>query len=195
MNVLSGRILAVNEREAARYMGYMGGATPQGEVAALFEKCSAAALAAQSPKAVYEVYPLTFKEDGADLGFVFTRSRDLRKYLSGCSRVAVFAATLGAGIDRLVAAYSRLSASSAVVMQAIGSAMAEQWCDEVHAKLRSEYGGLSARFSPGFGDAPLAMQRDIFAALQVTKNTGVTLTEDCFMLPSKSVTAFVGIKQ
>ena len=191
MNVLSGRISAVNEREAARYMGYMGGTTPQGEVAALFEKCSAAALAAQSPKAVYEVYPLTFREDGADLGFTFTHSRDLRKYLSGCSRVAVFAATLGAGIDRLAAAYSRLSASSAVVMQA---AMAEQWCDEVHAKLRFEYGGLSARFSPGFGDTPLTMQRDIFAALQVTKNTGVTLTEDCFMLPSKSVTALVGIK-
>ena len=91
-------------------------------------------------------------------------------------------------------ARERVSPSRAAIVQALGSALAEQWCNRVHARIRGEYAALSARFSPGYGDFPLAIQRDVFAALHVTKNIGVTLSEELFMTPSKSVTAIVGIK-
>ena len=106
----------------------------------------------------------------------------------------LFPATVGAGVDRLIAIYNRLSPARAAVLQAMGAAAVEQWCDELNARITEEYGPSRPRFSCGYGDLPLSLQRSIFPALNVTKNIGVTLTEGDLMMPSKSVTAIVGIK-
>ena len=52
---------------------------------------------------------------------------------------------------------------------------------------------LKPRFSPGYGDLPLEMQRDIFRVLDCSRKIGLTLNESLLMSPSKSVTAIVGI--
>lgn len=96
-------------------------------------------------------------------------------------------------IARLIAKYNRLSAARAAALQALGAAAAEQWCDKVNARIVLEYGAARPRFSCGYGDLPLKLQREIFPALQVTKNIGVTLTDGDLMIPEKSVTAIVGI--
>jgi cobalamin-dependent methionine synthase I len=76
----------------------------------------------------------------------------------------------------------------------MGAALIEQWCDIIHKDFKEQYGANKNRFSCGYGDLPLELQRDIFAALNVTKNIGVTLSDNCFMTPTKSVTAIIGIK-
>lgn len=193
MTVLTDRFDRIDRREALRYLGYTRSADISG-VSALLDECEREVLAVQDLKAVYALFGV-FESDGTiDLGFANTDSRDLAKYLSGCSRIALFAATAGAGIDRLIARYNRISPSRAAVVQALGAALVEEWCDRVHSKLMAQYGAIKARFSCGFGDLPLTLQRDIFAALDVTKKIGVTLSDDCFMTPTKSVTAIVGIK-
>ena len=53
---------------------------------------------------------------------------------------------------------------------------------------------LRPRFSPGYGDLPLEMQKDIFSLLGCPSNVGITLNESLIMSPSKSVTAIVGIE-
>jgi cobalamin-dependent methionine synthase I len=52
---------------------------------------------------------------------------------------------------------------------------------------------LTQRFSAGYGDLPLELQRDIFGALDCQRKIGVTLNESLLMSPSKSVSAIVGI--
>jgi len=52
---------------------------------------------------------------------------------------------------------------------------------------------LRPRFSPGYGDLPLAIQPELFRVLEVQKNTGITLTESLLMMPTKSVTALIGV--
>jgi cobalamin-dependent methionine synthase I len=121
-------------------------------------------------------------------------SNALKKNLEGCKKIVLFAATAGAGIDRLILKYNKLSPSRAVVIQAMGAALIEQWCDIIHEGFRKEYGANVSRFSCGYGDLPLTLQRDIFTALNVNKNIGVALSDNCFMTPSKSVTAIIGIK-
>ena len=78
-------------------------------------------------------------------------------------------------------------------MQALVAAAVEQCVDGVNGIISSEYGPSRPRFSCGYGDLPLSLQREIFPALQVTKNIGVTLTDGDLMMPTKSVTAIVGI--
>ena len=48
------------------------------------------------------------------------------------------------------------------------------------------------RFSPGYGDLPLALQREVFAALDCPRRIGLTLSDSLLMSPTKSVTALIG---
>lgn len=184
----------VDRAETLRYLGYGAKGAPTEETLALLGECEKLILSAQDLKAVYDVYNVKADGDFLDLGFAQIKSHSLSLNLKGCSRVALFAATAGAGVDRLIVRYTKISPARAAVLQAMGAALIESWCDEICARLRRSYNTNPSRFSCGFGDCDISLQRDIFAALSVTKRLGITLSADCFMTPTKSVTAMVGIK-
>ena len=80
------------------------------------------------------------------------------------------------------------------MMQAVGAERVEALCDAFCEQFRRENGvGLRPRFSPGYGDLPLAAQRELFALLDCPRKIGLTLNESLLMSPTKSVTAFAGI--
>ena len=139
------------------------------------------------------------KNDGkTSLGFAYSDSEDLKKNLEGCERIILFASTLGFKIDRLIEKYERLSPSKALVMQAIGSERAETLANCFNNNMINEYEKLGyklhPRFSPGYGDLELSLQKDIIRVLNATKNIGIVLDDSCLMMPSKSVTAIIGIE-
>ena len=53
---------------------------------------------------------------------------------------------------------------------------------------------LHSRFSPGYGDVQLEVQRHFFSLLPCTQRIGLTLTDSLVMAPEKSVTAFIGME-
>jgi cobalamin-dependent methionine synthase I len=85
----------------------------------------------------------------------------------------------------------------AYTYQAVGAAMAEAWCDEVNEKIVTEAKerGLFTRprFSPGYGDFPLEVQKDFEKILAMPKSIGVSLSESLLMTPTKSITAVIGL--
>ena len=120
-------------------------------------------------------------------------SAALSKNLQNAESVILFAATVGVGIDRLISRYTRLSPAKAAILQAFGAERVEALCDAFLKEYEEEAGvKLLPRFSPGYSDLPLEVQRDIFALLDVPKYIGVSLNDSLLMSPSKSVTAFVG---
>lgn len=125
------------------------------------------------------------------------RSRSLSRNLRGCENVYLMAATLGIGPDRLIARASVTHMSRAVILQAASAAMIEAWCDEVNQRIIKEAAaqGLYCRprFSPGYGDFRLEYQQDFAQILRMQKEIGVSLTESLLMMPSKSVTAVIGV--
>lgn len=191
---LEGQVEFIDRKETLRYLGYKASDVCEGEALSLIEECEREVLAVQKLRAVYGIYGIV-RGQSLDLGFAKVNSRALAINLEGCDKIILFAATAGAGIDRLIVKYSRISPAKAAVIQAMGAALVEQWCDEICRIFRDEYGANKSRFSCGFGDLPLSLQRDVFAALCVTKNLGITLSDDYFMTPTKSVTAIVGIKE
>ena len=126
-----------------------------------------------------------------------TASDSLRRNLAACDRIVVFAATLGLDIDRLIARYGARSPAKALMLQAIGAERIEALCDIFceHLRQEAEKEGLYPvpRFSPGYGDFPLDLQKDIFRVLDCPRKIGLTLNESLLMSPSKSVTAIVGL--
>ena len=126
-----------------------------------------------------------------DLELMKINSVSLAGNLSGCSQVVVFAASIGPGIDRLIKKYSRLDPVKALFFQAIGAERVEGVCDLFCSSYPDM---LRPRFSPGFGDLPLSVQPEVLRITNAAKNLSITLDDGFLMSPSKSVTAFFGIR-
>ncbi len=140
---------------------------------------------------------LKFTIDGnlCDFGSFSINSFALSRNLSEAKKVFLFIASVGHGIDRLIAKYSRTSPLNALLFNAIGTERVEALADSFVGWLEEKNAMKSTpRFSAGYGDLPLMLQKDIFSVLQPERQMGVFLSDSFIMSPSKSVTAFVGLK-
>lgn len=186
----------MREKEALRYLGFRGH-NADGQTERLIWECFHELDEAVRPRQIYREYPLRISGSQIDLSCFVTESGNLRKNLQDCSSVILFAATLGSQADILLHRYEALQMSKAVVMQAAAAAMLEEYCDQENRRLKEEYLQkgyyLRPRFSPGYGDFPLSCQPAIFAALELGKRIGITLTDSLLMVPTKSVTAVIGV--
>lgn len=186
----------VNRREIIRYMGAKELTDSQNDA---LDECLCEILPRLSYRVCSRRVYVTGDGKTLDLEFARTDSETLGKNLAGCDEAVIFAATVGLHMDRAIARYSRISPLKGLMMQAIGAERIESLCDAfnlaVRESVRSEGKYTRARFSPGYGDLPLKIQRDIFLALDCEKKIGLTLNESLLMSPSKSVTAIIGICQ
>ena len=187
----------INRREIWHYLG-IHGKDPDDETKSLTEDCISELMTKVSPRSFTREYPLSLPGgDVVDFTCFQTVSSSLRKYLDGCMRVILFAATLGDGADFLIRKYERIQMSRAAVLQAASAAMTETYCNTVNGQLSEQYAkenaALKSRFSPGYGDFALENQRFFMEALQMDRTVGIRLTEGFLMLPTKSVTAVIGV--
>lgn len=179
--------MGVDIDQIMRYAGCRGGDNASAELAA---QCVTEAEGCFSYKVCYSLLDCRICGDVCDFGVFSVRSKALSANLKGCERVALFAATVGIGIDRLIGKYSRLSPAKALFFQAIGAQQIEALCDTFCAEIEDN---SRPRFSPGYGDLPLNIQQDIFDILGCEKAIGLTLNSSLLMSPTKSVTAFLGL--
>lgn len=201
----------VDKREIYRYLGYQG-RVPDENVLREVDRCLEELREAVTPRFVYRQYPIerfftdkierpfSDEKPGTELLSIAgmkIQSRSLCRNLRDCKSAYLMAATLGIGPDRLIARASVAKMSRAVILQAAAAAMIEAWCDEVNQKIikEAEDQGLYCRprFSPGYGDFSLEYQKDFAQILRIQKEIGVSLTQSLLMMPSKSVTAVIGL--
>ena len=180
--------LSIDEREVLRYSSCP---EADAEVQELFDFCKAKALPVITPM----LCSTELDKESAEL---FLKSSDFARYAEKAEKIVLFAATIGVGIDRLIASSSVSSLAEAQMYQAIGAQQIESLCDLYCAELKEEYSlkgyHVRPRYSPGFGNLKLDVQSDIFRILDCSK-IGLSLTESLIMRPSKSVTAFVAVEK
>lgn len=190
--------LAIAPIERRAWLRYMGVGAPTKEVEELINACEREAGKCFDFRVCYRDFAIRIAKNEVDLGFARVKSTSLCQHLEGCDRILLLAATVGIGIDRLIAKYSRLSPARALCLQALGTERVESLCDAACVCLASEWetGGkrLTSRFSPGYGDLPLALQKDIFRVLDCPRQIGLSLNQSLLMTPTKSVTAIVGLR-
>ena len=191
-------------KEVARYLGYSRFVSPDQNVSDLLEKAAQEMLAVMKPQAVFEIFDLTENSvvsagsTTVTLRFadITLQSRDLGRNLAGCSKVALLAATIGPQVDALIRRHSSLDPVYASILQATGAMYIEELVDLVNSEIKkiAAAQGLKTkpRYSPGYGDVPLQVQKDFFRLLPCTR-IGLTLMDTLIMAPEKSVTAFVGL--
>ncbi|MBP5451311.1 MAG: hypothetical protein J6Y16_03645 [Treponema sp.] len=162
----------------------------QSAVQAVFEKMNC--------RSVYTKFPLELlADDQIMFAEKSLKSQNLSVNLKGCHSVYLFAATLGPEVDRLIQRESKINPARAVMMQASGAMYIEEFCgmlvDFLEKEEEKEGNSLKVRYSPGFGDVGLEVQKIFFELLECQKNLALTLNDTLIMSPEKSVTAFVGI--
>ena len=181
-----------NEREILRYCGVK---EIDERFSTILQACKKEAQEVISARVCYAVLPVKIDGETCDFGAFSLLSKHLSKNLQNAKKTVVFVATVGVGMDRLIAKYGKISPVKALCMQAIGSERAEALADEFCGALKEKFTGVLPRFSPGYGDLSLQTQKKIFNLLNPQKNIGVSLTDTLLMAPSKSVSAFVGIDE
>jgi hypothetical protein len=191
--------MEINKKETLRYLGYKGQEI-DATLLSLIDEASEELLHSISPKSVHQEFDCVVPDDGTVLlGPITIKSKHLAKNLTGCERAVLFAATIGSSADTLIKRYSITNLAKASVIQAAGAALIETFCDELEDSIRLDASKrgfyLRPRFSPGYGDLSLDIQRDFFYILECNKRIGLSLTDTCLMIPSKSVTAIIGLSR
>ena len=184
--------------EALRLLGISG--EPDEELEAELEESYEHLLRVSAPRITYKIFDIK-PEDGAIAisPALSLEGAALEELCRGCERAVLLAATLGAGVDRLIARRERESISRAVILDACASAEIERICDEaepsiIAGKVRNgEDIWLTMRFSPGYGGVSPEESVKIIEALGAGKSVGLSLTRSGMLVPTKSVTAVIGI--
>lgn len=189
------RIEHIRREEALRYLGWRGACEDERVLSQLLE-AEDLALREAEPAVVVRRFALgeSFALCGAD--FV-PAGKQVGALLENCSEAILLAATLGMQSERLLLRTQARSASLALILDAVLTAMIEQVCDEACHKiadsLRAQGLSLTPRFSPGYGDMPLEQTGKICAVLDASRQIGLSVSSSGLMIPRKSVTAIAGI--
>lgn len=164
---------------------------------------------AATPQGVYRIM---------DIGAMELPGTCIKKHLEGCHEIAVLAVTLGAGVERLIRMSQIRDMAEAVVLDSGASILADQLADELENRIcnedwntgcgtdwqesdnRSEAstqaaGGeiyFTGRYSPGYGDFPIEMQKEFISLLDAHRKIGLSVNESHILIPRKSVTAIMG---
>ena len=189
----TGQEIDCDKRQAYRFMGCKADVQSE-ELDRLYDECLELVKKEASLKAVWRKSAVSFEGDTVVFDFGRITSASLCKNLEGCKEAYVFSATVGMGIDRLLLKHKYLDSAKAMVLSAVGSSLAECWCDYINEKI-ADGKKTKPRFSPGYGGVELKHQREILDFLDAQKQLGITLTDSYFMIPVKSVTAFIGVQE
>ncbi|MCU6748145.1 Vitamin B12 dependent methionine synthase activation subunit [Faecalicatena acetigenes] len=184
-------------REAIRYLGF-GRNTVDEQTLAMISDSFRELKQAADPKSIYRIFDFKQYSDTKIMaGNLKIESRNLGKNLKGCEQVIFFGATLGTGVDTLLRRYTIADMAKTVVLQACAAAVLEEYCDMCQEKigeaLRKENKYLRPRFSPGYGDFGMEYQEALIRMLDCAKRIGLTMTGGAMMVPTKSVTAVIGV--
>ncbi|MGL4345122.1 MAG: vitamin B12 dependent-methionine synthase activation domain-containing protein [Cellulosilyticaceae bacterium] len=124
------------------------------------------------------------------------KSEQLTNLLKNCEYCYVLAASLGITIDQEIARLQKCDMNKALIANACGIVLIEKVCDELETSWVQEMEDkqyLTMRYSPGYGDVSVEIQEQLLGILNAQKAIGLTTTKSQMLIPSKSITAFVGI--
>lgn len=186
-------------KEAVRYLGYGRHAVDDLTLALVessFEELDRVA----KGRIVYRIFELEVSGDERiKIGELEVASKNLAKNVRGCSQGVLLCATLGIEVDMLMKRYSLTQMSRTVVLQACAAAVLEEYLDDWQKdfaqKMKVQGYYLRPRFSPGYGDFNILHQRDILRMLDSAKKIGLTMTDSSMLVPTKSVTAVIGLSE
>lgn len=188
------RPLAIDRSEALRYLRSREDTTLSDDLTAAADKI----LALAAPAAAAVVLPLCRLEDEQLIcGGLALPGRAIARHLKDCNRCMLLAVTLGFAVDRHISIAGQSNPYQALLLDACATTAIEDLADHAAERgrelLLTEPHAVTFRFSPGYGDLPLALQPKLLELLDARRLLGLTAGSSLLLSPIKSVTAIIGI--
>lgn len=126
------------------------------------------------------------------------KGKSIKKHLKNSDEIYLMAATLGAQVDKKIAYYEKISVTKSMIFDACATTAIEEGCDKVEAEIKKKAlaegnEDITFRYSPGYGDLGIDIQKEFLRILKAPKKIGLTASKYNMLLPSKSVTAIIGL--
>ena len=189
---------SLKKEEVLRYLGYRGAELlPHTE--RLIEGCIQETLRLVRPAYRYQKFLLREAEEGVFLEGtgICLKGEDIRRHLAGCKEGYLLCATVGSYLDKKIRLDMVTDPAAGVILDSCGSVAVEQVVEAAEQEIEREAEAsgkhITWRFSPGYGDLPLDVQRGLAEVLDTYRRLGVGVCEDMLLSPSKSVTAIIGV--
>ncbi|MEA5084415.1 MAG: methionine synthase [Lachnospiraceae bacterium] len=189
----------INKNEVLKYLGYKGGKIDESTFT-MINDAMEKVLETAVPRYTYKVLDIE-KTDGIILkGTMFVpQGEDIAELLSSCEKCVMMAATLGVEFEIMLRKAQITDMAKAVTLDSCGSSAIENICNNVEKIIEDKWGKegwfLTDRFSPGYGDMPIEQQRDFCMVLETPKKIGINVNAGGMLVPSKSVTAIIGLSK
>ena len=182
--------MVINRSELLSYLGYRG----QEISKELEDKISQAISICEklaTPRSVVKRYKVD-KETKSIVGTTLKLpGEDIWKHIEGCSEVYLLCGTIGFGPEKEIAKNFVKDKTLAIILDAAATSAIESYLDELELTLDGE---KTTRYSCGYGDLDIKIQKDICAVLDTFRKIGVYVNEAYMLSPQKSVTAIIGVK-
>ncbi|MDR1781852.1 MAG: hypothetical protein LBR40_02510 [Bacilli bacterium] len=124
---------------------------------------------------------------------IIIESKSLSKHLIDCDEIIILVATLGLALDQEIKKLEINDIGLAYVINALATEYIEKYLDYLQLEILPNDKYHSSRYSIGYGDVDLKYQNDILSLLNSAKLIGVNLLDSNLMVPSKSITAIIGL--
>ncbi|MGN0665688.1 MAG: methionine synthase [Huintestinicola sp.] len=202
MNKYDITIDGIDRQEALRYMCCTDESSIGSTAARYIDECEKRMTDVIAPKCTYRYFSIAeFRDDNSGKAVILEgcslalTGEDIYKHLNGCSGAVILCATIGAAADKLIRIMQVEDMAKAVIADALASSAVESVCNKAEEHIRAEFPDkwLTWRYSPGYGDLPIDMQKQLLAVIDAPKKIGVCTGESHMLTPIKSVTAIMGV--
>ena len=196
MPIYNAQLKKIDAKETRRYAGMRNTADFDDQ---MIEDICDDALLFLEVKGIWKIYDYDCEKNLvlSDPKFE-VKGESIEKHLQGCEKVACMALTVGDRIEREVTEeFKKGGYVCSMILDAAATTAVEQAADEMEKVIAQEVAkqGLKKiwRYSPGYGDWSLTEQKKFF---QITdaKEIGMRLSPMLMLMPRKSITAIIGLK-
>ena len=146
------------------------------------------------PKVVYHISTIHGYDNDLKIPL---HGKDIRELLKTCDQVIFMAATLGTAIDVETKRLSLKDMGDMLVFDAVCNAGIEAFANDFQEELAQKYAKqhryLTDRFSCGYGDLRIDIQKTFCERLDTKRKIGLFVNESSLLIPLKSITAMIGI--
>lgn len=146
-------------------------------------------------KGIYIILPVESKSKSEiALKNISLKGKAITRAMKKTKEIALFVDTIGPALEAEVnRLYQKDEYTKATILDTIGSVAADEGAEYLNSTIVKKAKKKSTpRFSPGYGDWDLSIQKRLLEVIQASK-IGVTCNEAFFMIPRKSVSAVVGL--
>ncbi len=190
--------IQIDKQEVLRYLGHSGQKI-EPEMAGLVDECIQRTLDCIQPRWVYRRFPLQREGDKLRLGDsqVRLRGEDIVRHLKMSRECVLMAVTIGSDIEKEIRRSEYTQLSRSLILDSCATTAVEAVCDAVEEEIRvaaaREGNAITWRYSPGYGDFGIDIQKTFLRLLEAEKKIGLCASNSSILIPRKSVTAVIGI--